>query len=274
MHPSHTVLPPRLAAVIAACCLALTPLTLAAQPANENDAWLAQTAKLYYSSAQAGLKGFDCTVRPDWRALYTTNGGGTLSADNEQRVALLNRVGITLHARMKGGSTMDWNTPAPLDNEQSKLLGQMHDALDQTLVEGFMQFWTPFIENSVVPDSSSGLEMMTTSDGGKKIHLAQTGIELNETFDSGRVLRQYNIVMNGTRIDLTPTYAPSTRGLIISHFHAFIHPAGEQTGPTQEMNVELQYETVDGFPLPTHFVMEVTGVATIHFALEGCKVQR
>jgi hypothetical protein len=268
----------RLAAAAVAVCFAAAQIPLAAQTASDaaqttkdNDAWLAQTAKLYYSSSKAGLKGFDCTLRPDWHALYSTS--SAMSADDQQRVAALNQVGIVLHARMKGGSSMDWNPPEQLNSDQSKLLSDMHDAINQTIVDGFMQFWTPFIENSVVPDSSDGLEMSDAADGSKKIHLKQADIELNETFDSGRILRQYNIVMSGTRIELTPTYAPSPRGLIISHFHAFIHPA-DTTSPTQEMNVDLQYETIDGFPLPTHFVMEVTGVATLHIAMDGCSVQK
>ena len=262
----------RWSAAFAACCFAAAQIPLSAQTANDNDAWLTQTARLYYSSAKAGLKGFDCTLRPDWHALYATN-GSSMSASDQQNIATLNQVGIVLHARMKGGSTMDWNPPAQLNSDQSSLVGNMHDALNQTIVEGFMQFWTPFIENSVVPESSDGLEMTAISDGGRKIHAKDSDSEVDETFDSGRILRQYNVVMTSARIEVTPTYSPSAQGMIISHFHAFIHPA-DSTAATQEMNVEVQYETIDSFPLPTHLIMEVTGVATLHVALEGCSVQK
>lgn len=263
----------RLSAAIAVCCFATAQIPLSAQTANDNDIWLAQTAKLYYSSARAGLKGFDCTLRTNWQDLYTTT-NGSMSDNDAKSLATLNRVGIVLHARMKGGSTMDWNPPAQLDGDQSSMLSQMHDAMNQIIVDGFMQFWTPFIENSVVPDSSNGLEMTATAGGGMKIHIKNSDFELDETFDAGRILRQYNIVMSNARIKLTPTYSPSAHGLIISNFHALIHPPDGQSGNSQEMNVEVQYETIDGFPLPTHFVMEVTGVAKLHLAMEGCTVQR
>jgi hypothetical protein len=32
-----------------------------------DSAWLASIGRLYYSTAKAGLTGFDCTVHPDWR---------------------------------------------------------------------------------------------------------------------------------------------------------------------------------------------------------------
>lgn len=269
--PERTIATLARMAVLTALCLAAAQIPLTAQTTgNENDAWLTQTVRLYYFSAKAGLKGFDCAVRPDWHAFYSS--AGSMSAENEQRAALLSRVGIMLHARMKGGSTMDWNPPAEsLSADQTSVLSQMHDALNQTIVDGFLQFWTPFIENTVIPDSSSGMEMSTTSAGGRKVHLKQTDIELDETFDSDRILRQYNIVMSSARIKLTPTYAPSAQVLIISHFHATIQPTGSEN--VQEMNVDVQYQTIGGYPLPTHVVMEVTGVATLHFALEGCTVQ-
>lgn len=228
---------------------------------------------MYYSSAVAGLKGFDCEVRPNWQALYSVKNGGQLSADNQAKVALLNPVKIALHGRMDGGSTLDWNPPVQsLDATQTSLLNDMHSALNQTL-QGFMQFWTPFIERQVIPDSSRGLEIAATDDGGRKIHLKQSDVELFETFDSGRILRQYNVVMSGTKVEVTPTYSPSDHGLVITHFHAFIRPTDE-TQKVQEMNVELAYQWLNGFPIPAHLDMDVLGVAELNVAFENCTVQR
>jgi hypothetical protein len=240
---------------------------------GSNDDWLAQTGKMYYSSAVGGLKGFDCQVRPNWQALYSTQNGGQLSAADQARVTLLSTVKIALHARMDGGSVLDWNPPGQqLDADQTKLLSKMHGALDQTL-QGFMQFWTPFISRQVIPDSSSGLEMTATDDGGKKVHLVQPSIELWETFDSGRILRQYNVAMTGTKVEVTPTYSPSDHGLVISHFHAFIRPPDE-TQKVQEMNVDISYQWLEGFPIPAHLDMDVVGVAELIVPFENCTVQR
>ncbi len=190
-----------------------------------NDDWLAQASKMYYSSTVAGLKGFDCEARPNWQAIYSSQNGGQLSAADQAKVTLLNSVKIALHARMNGNSILDWNPPGQqLDADQTKLLDDMHSALNQTL-QGFMQFWTPFIEKQVIPGSSSGLEMASTDDGGRKMHIKTSEVELFETFDSGRILRQYNIVMSGTKVEVTPTYSPSDHGLA-DHPFPRLHPPG------------------------------------------------
>lgn len=260
--------------VVVLCFIALA----AAQnpPANPvsqaNGDWLAQTAKLYYSSSKAGLKGFDCAIRPDWQALYASQSSSQVSAADEAKVTLLNSVKIVYHARMDNGATVDWNPPdRQLDADQTSLLNQMHDALNQML-QGFMQFWSPFIESQVIPNSPDGLEMAATDDGGRKIHLKTPEVELFETFDSDRILRQYNVVMSGTKVDVTPTYSPDEHGLLITHFHAFIRPTDDKQ-KVQEMNVEVSYQWIDGFPIPGHMDMNVVGVAGLSLAFENCSVQ-
>jgi hypothetical protein len=239
---------------------------------NANNEWLAQAAKLYYSSSKAGFKGFDCALNPNWQALYSSKSGGSASAADTSAVALLNSVKTALHARMDSSSIVDWNPPAQqFDTTQTALLNQMHDALNQ-IVQGFMQFWTPFIESQVVPDSSDGLDMAATADGGMKIHVATQQVEVTEVFDSGRILRQYGVIMSGTKIDVTPTYSPSDHGLLISHFYATIQP---QTDPqkVQDMNVDITYQWLEGFPIPATLNMNVTGVAGLNVAFENCTVQ-
>ena len=134
------------------------PQILPATPAN--DALLAKAAKLYYSTDKTGLARFDCAVHADWRTVFLDAGNGAPVAEDDPRVLLLNSVKVTLHARMKGGSGIDWNPPAhpakPLDQDSIELLDKMQAGTAQML-QGFMQFWPPFVDGSVVPDSSEGL---------------------------------------------------------------------------------------------------------------------
>jgi hypothetical protein len=276
MQSRSLLWPARSAAIIVTCslvALAAAQTPPSSSSSNANSEWLAQAAKLYFSSSKAGLKGFDCALKPNWQALYSSKSGGSVNAADVSPVALLNSVKTALHARMDSGSIVDWNPPAQqLDTAQTALLNQMHDALNQ-MVQGFMQFWTPFIENQVVPDSSDGLDMTATADGGMKIHVATSQVEVTELFDSGRILRQYNVILSGTKVDVTPTYSPSDHGLLISHFHALIQPQSDAQ-KVQEMNVDIAYQWLEGFPIPARFNMDVTGVAGLNIAFENCSVQR
>jgi hypothetical protein len=268
--------PARCAAFIVACsfvALAAAQNPPSSPSSSANSEWLAQAAKLYYSSSKAGLKGFDCALKPDWQALYSSKSGGQVSAADESPVALLNSVKTAVHARMDSGSIVDWNPPPQqLDTAQTALLDQMHDALNQ-MVQGFMQFWTPFIEGQVIPDSSDGLDMSATADGGMKMHVATSQVEVTEVFDSGHILRQYGVVLSGTKVDVTPTYSPSDHGLLVTHLHATIQPLGDAQ-KVQEMNVDIAYQWLQGFPIPARLNMDVTGVAGLNIAFENCTVQR
>lgn len=271
MQSGFFLSPARCAALLMACCSAALA---AAQtpPATTNNDWLTQTAKMYYSSSKAGLKGFDCALKPNWEAVFAAKSGLQLSATDASSVALLNSVKTAIHARMDSGTTVDWNPPTQqLDATQTALLSQMHDGMNQ-MVQGFMQFWTPFIEDQVVPDSADGLDMTATADGGKQIHVSAGQVDVAETFDNSHMLREYDVTMTGTKVLLTPTYSPSDHGLVVTHFHAVIE-AGSDATKNQEMNVDVTYQWLEGFPVPAQLIMEVVGVASLNIAFEGCTVQ-
>ncbi len=250
-----------------------TPAAKNTFPATNED-WLTQAGKLYYSSTAAGLKGFDCDVKPDWQTAISQAKSVQLSAaDQAQAIALLNAVKIALHARMDGGAILDWNPPAQsLDAKQIKMLDAEHSAFNQMLVQGFMQFWTPFIEGQMIPDSSTGLEVAVTDDGGRKIRIKQPQLEMSETFDSGHILRQVSVTLTGMRVEMAPTYSPSDHGLVVTHLHFFIRPATDAQS-TMEMNVEITYQWLEGFPIPAHIDMNVEKVVDVNVAFENCTVQ-
>lgn len=238
-----------------------------------NQAFLTSASKLYYSSAKAGLTGFQCSVHPDWHALFVAAAKGAEVAPDDPKVALLNSVTIVLHARMKGGSTMDWNPPTPaqpLDAGSTALLDRMHQASNQTL-QGFLQFWTPFVDGSVIPDSPDGVDIAAT-DKGHILHADQGATSLTEVFDTGSVLKEFNVVMSGAKINFSPSYKPTDKGLLVNAFQAKIQPPGVDADKAQLMNVAIDYQDVGGFPIPTSIQMDVIGTGKLNFVLDQCKV--
>ncbi|MFI5097693.1 MAG: hypothetical protein ACHQT6_06925 [Candidatus Acidiferrales bacterium] len=248
----------------------------AAAKGNPNDEMLAKASKLYYSTAKAGLDGFDCTVHPDWRQLFISAQKGAAIAADDSRVQLLNSVKVTLHARMKGDSILDWGAAAnpdkPLDQDSTSLLDNMHKATEQTL-QGFLQFWIPFVDGSAVPSSSEGLEV-TQTEKGYKLHAVTEGTEVTEQLDSSLLLQHFNVVMSSATVDFAPAYKYTDKGLLVNSFLAHILPAGAPPEQEQELHVAIEYQTIDGFPLPAKLFMEVINTGTFNFALDGCTVIR
>lgn len=276
--------------VIAACWLAVVHVGAQNPPANPNpappaaagqtaqhasnadNAWLAKTRTQYYSSAKAGLTGFDCDVHPDWHELFVSANKDAQVAEDDPRITLLKTVKVTLHARMKGASTIDWVANAspdkPLDDASTQLLDGMHQSVQQTL-EGFLQFWGPFMEASVVPDTADGVEI-THGATAHTIHAKQGATELTEVFNGDLVLEQFNVSMNGTSIKFAPDYKPTPHGLIVYGFVAHILPQGAQAGQEQEMRVGIEYQEMNGLTIPSRLTMDVVGTGNFNFTFDGC----
>lgn len=243
----------------------------ATKPISDKE-WLANTSKLYYSSAKAGLTGFDCAVHPDWQALFVSANMGAAAPGDDPRIALLKTVKVTVHARMKGGSTIDWvaNTSAdkPLDQNSTDLLEGLHQKVEQTL-EGFLQFWSPFMENTVIPDSTEGLEI-THTPTVHTIRAKQGATALTEVFSNDLVLEQFNVDLSGTSIKFAPSYKPTPQGLLVNGFVAHILPAGSTSEQEQVMKVGIEYKTADGLTIPSQLNMEVVGTGNFNYAFDGC----
>ena len=254
-----------------------TPAQAQANPAkSENDAMLARAGNLYYSTTKFGLGGFTCAIHPDWYTLFVSARKGETVRADDPRIVLLKTVRLTLHAQMKGGSTLDWE-PAPdpnntLDPDSVTLLKDMHAATDQTL-QGFLQFWTPFADGSAVPENSEGLDITKTGNG-YRLHAVTSDTEVTEEMDSQLTLTRFNVVMKQATVDFAPTYGPTSQGLLVNGFLAHILAAGEPAEKTQEMHVGIEYEVVDGFQIPSRLNMEVIGSGTFNFSFDDCTVSR
>lgn len=241
---------------------------------DSNTAFLAKTSDLYYSSSKAGLRGFDCQVHPDWHSLFVSAEQDPSVADDDPRIQLLKSVNITLHGRLTGGSSLDWNAPTssakPLNQDLTDLLSSMHQASDRTLT-GFMQFWSPFIDGSVIPATPEGLEI-THSDKGHTLHADQEGTSLTEVLDSNLVMQQFNVATSGAKINFSPRYKTTGQGLLVNGFQARIQAPSDPPDQAEQMRVDIDYQTVSGFPIPSKISMEVLGTGKSDFTLDSCTV--
>jgi hypothetical protein len=241
-----------------------------------NDEILAKGAKLYYSTAKDGLAGFDCSVRPDWLKVFVSSGNGEATAGADPRVALLNTVKVTLHARLNGSTTVDWSPPAnpakPLDQEMTAMLDTMHQGLEQML-QGFMQFWTPFVDGSAFPENSQGVEMTRTADGFT-MHAVTSDTSVTEAMNADLVIHQFNVRTKESEVAFSPSYKSTAGGLLVNGFEVNILPAGAAPEKAQKMHVEIEYQTVDGSPIPAKLSLHALDSAIVDFTLDGCTVAR
>jgi hypothetical protein len=241
-----------------------------ARPAE--DEWLAKAAKIYFSSAKAGLMGFDCDVHPDWRALYAAANKGKDVAPNDAYLAQLKNVKVKMHARMQGGSTIEWLEESagggqPTSGDMTATTDNLHQTVQQIL-EGFMQFWSPFMEVTVVPKKADGLEI-THGPAVHTIYTRQGTTELTEIFNKDLVLEHFNLMLSGTSIKLSPTFQATPQGMLVKTFAAEIQPADTERQP-QKMIARVDYQTVNSQTIPGQLNMEISGAGSFNFEFDGC----
>jgi hypothetical protein len=238
---------------------------------SADDALLARAAKLYYSTKSAGLTGFDCTVHPDWMKLIESlETQGTVTEGN---VLLLKSTGISLHARMNGGSRLEWIQPSnaskPLDQASAATIDQIHKTIEETLMS-FMQFWTPIVDGSMVPLSSANIDIRH-SPTGMVLLMRQPGALVMEIFSNDLIIKEFKLITGGKMIDLVPTNDSANEDLLVSHFVAHTGPATVSATDIQETDAEIVYQTIEGFPIPSMLNIEVVGTGTFNFKLDGCR---
>jgi hypothetical protein len=251
------------------------PPAPATAPQNPENEWLAKTAKVYFSSAKAGLTGFDCDIHPDWRALFESASKDKTVAANNAYLGQLKNIKVKMHARMQGGSTVEWLEESGDGQRNSDEMNATIDTLHQTveqILEGFMQFWSPFMVVSVVPPKADGLEI-THSPTSHTIHSQLGTTELTEIFNKDLVLEHFNLMLAGTSIKLSPTFEPTPQGMLVKGFEAEILPAGATPQQTQKMLVRVDYQTVNSQTIPGQLNMDIPGTGNFNFAFDGCSTE-
>lgn len=245
-------------------------------PANPttNDQFLSRASGIYFSAIRAGLNGFTCDVHPNWRTLLLSSSKGVSIASDDPRVTLAQSVKITLHARLAGGSTVDWDPIAgpahPPEADSTSILDSLHTGTNQSLL-GFMQFWSPFVNGSLIPTVSTDLKI-TNSEKGHSLHADVNGTAVTELIDDSLVLQRFDVVSPAMIVRITPTFQRTDKGLLVKGFLARLQAPGVQPDQAQEVHVEMEYQNVHDLPIPARINMDVTNSATFNFTLDHCSV--
>jgi hypothetical protein len=245
--------------------------------ASLNDILLAKATGLYDSTAKSGLRSFDCQVHPDWNKMMASSRKNASEAADEAKVALLGTVKIILHARLNGGSALDWQVPEPaekpLDQAQTSAIEKAHKGVEKTL-DGFLKLWTPLVDGSVAESlGEDGMNLAQTANG-YTLRSKDKRYPRIEEFDRDLLLKHFIVADSASTVDIAPIFRPSARGLLVQSFVARIQPQGAPPEAAQEMHIGLEYQTVSATQIPARISVEVPNVVEMDFALDGCTVNR
>jgi hypothetical protein len=95
---------------------------------------------------------------------------------------------------------------------------------------------------------------------------------MTEDYSKDMILQHVSLLVNGSAIDLSPSYDSTDKGLLVSRFVARIRKNGAPAEEVREMHFEIYYRQVDGFPIPSRLNVEAVGTAVFNFQMDGCRV--
>lgn len=256
------------------------PVTSAPIAASTKDALMARAELLYDSAEKSGLHAFGCQVHPDWNLIMTSSRKDAPLPADDPRLPLLNQVRITLHARLNGSSTLNWQPPAgPLDPSAEATLGTAHRGIEQTLL-GVLKLWAPLVNGSIPESFGEDNFALAQSENGYTLRSEDKQHSVTEQFDRNLLLTQYVSIESGSTIRIAPNFERTRQGLLLSSFIARIHAAGARPQSAsavtdQETQVALEYAPATQptgriQPIPVRLAIEIPHLVTMSFALDSC----
>jgi hypothetical protein len=215
----------------------------------------------YHPDAMSGV---DCTIAVDWPAFFTAL---KLNAAAD-RLKAIQKLKIQSHAA-RGKTpelTFAWNNGV-LDNKE-----QFEDGLKQML-GGFYQMYWNLVASSPIDNAAEIAKIEPVPGGGAKIYIAGQNIDVVITTDKENTPTHYTLkspAMNGTT-DLH--YVSSPRPVPGDLRRISSMDASEQIGNSiLNINLSLDYQTVDGFYIPSHVSFSLAGAYSVSMDFSGCSV--
>jgi hypothetical protein len=216
------------------------PAQSAAKPLDKK-AILEKALHTYYVLENQGLKSFQCTVQPDWKKFMDTMAPKPATGE-DPRLALLLPVQYSVAVDNQGdpkitpvmtaGGTLDSSVQGIVDGAQRTLLG-------------FFQSWDSMVLSSLFsPSEEASYTLVEQPDGYKLTEISgELNIEIQLTKDF--VFTTMKSTAPGVVILIKPQFTKIDKGLLL-----MTSMDDDINNGSQKVNVQIQYQTVEGFQLP------------------------
>jgi hypothetical protein len=237
-----------------AVAFAITPAVgqATAQPATkplDKKIILEKALHTYYILENQGLKSFQCVVQLDWKKFVDMAAEKPTSGD-DPRLALLTPVQYSVAVDDQGNPkiTPVMATGGTIDHSMDAIV-----AGAQRTILGFFQSWNSMVLASLFsPSEEDSYTMLEQPDGYKLTEVVgelTTELALTKEF----VLTTMKSTAPGVIILIKPQYTKTEKGLLL-----MTGLDDDINNGSQKVNIQIQYQTVEGFQLPGKVSYQVT----------------
>jgi phage baseplate assembly protein gpV len=202
-------------------------------------------AKASYSSLKTvGLAEFSFDPVPDWDSVYQSVQPDATAKDT--LLPILKKVRFHVLVGPDGASTISHeNNQAPPSEEVAE---RMRSSIDGTekVVTGFLQTWSGFAINSIIPEADTDYEVTEFPDG-YRLFAKDGAVELTINFDKTLLITNFHVVSSEFQGEVSPKFVASKAGLQLAAYDADYKAPG---GGEQHLSVTIKNEDADGVSVP------------------------
>jgi hypothetical protein len=211
----------------------------------------------YYTLQARGLKSFQVNIEPNWKQFIDDM--KKTQAPSEQRMAVLSLIQCAVTVNGQGEATV---TPYSSDGKEiDHIVDDSVGGLKQ-MVQGFYQTWSAMVFTSVFPDvDDTSFTMQEQVDG---YLFTGSGPSAGQEFVLSKdyTLMSMKVVSGGTQVAMTPKYTKIDKGLLLTGISSDINNGAQQIG------IQIQYQLISGFQLPTHVWFRITAPSQAPILIE------
>jgi hypothetical protein len=240
-------------------------------PSNPKEL-VTQARHKYYTVTEHGFAGFSSDAKPDWDAMLTE--AKVDPATTTAVMPILKSTQFKVLVGADGASTISPVAELPPPNEEVAARLRQTTQGFQQVVTGFLQTWSGFALNQMLPPTD-GVEYHVVPDAsGYKVSYAESGANVVLSLNHELTITNVEVASDTTNGSMQPTFSSIAGGLILSGYDAQFKM---KDGSTSRITTKVQSIAVDGIELPgtvDAVVYEGEMQVPLHFTFSGYRLTK
>lgn len=245
--------------------------TAAQAPSNPKDL-VTQARHKYYTVTEHGFAGFSSDAKPDWDAMLTE--AKVDPATTTSVMPILKSTQFKVLVGADGASTISPVAELPPPNEEVAARLRQTTQGFQQVVTGFLQTWSGFALNQMLPPTD-GVEYHVVPDAsGYKVSYTESGASVVLSLNHDLTIANVEVASDTTNGSMQPIFTSVTGGLVLSGYDAQFKM---KDGSTSRVTTKIQNLLVDGIELPgtvDAVVYEGEMQVPLHFTFSGYRLTK
>jgi len=202
----------------------------------------------YYVLENLGLKSFQCTAQPDWKKFMDAMAPKPATGE-DPRVALLAPVQYSVAIDNQGDPKI--SPVLTTEGTPDPSVQGVVDGAQRTLL-GFFQQWDSMVLSSLFSPSEEASYTLSEQPDGYKLNEVSGELNIEILLTKEYIFTTMKSAAPGVVILIKPQFTKTDKGLLMTAMEDDINNG------SQKVNIQIQYQAVDGFQLPS----KVSYVAT------------